>query len=88
MTLHVPITSEVESRLRARAEQAGKDIASYAADLLERASRAPAPLQEISGPIGEEFARSGLSEDQLADLLEAEKHEARVGLKRQPISEV
>jgi hypothetical protein len=34
-------------------------------------------LLEISGPIGQAFSQSGMSEDELSDFLEAEKHAMR-----------
>jgi hypothetical protein len=34
-------------------------------------------LKEISGPIAEEFTRSGMTEDELSDFLETEKHAMR-----------
>jgi hypothetical protein len=75
--ISVPITGEVEARLRARAASMGQDVVEYAAKLLERMSQPPVPLHEISGPLGEEFRQSGMTEDQLADLLEDSKHRMR-----------
>jgi hypothetical protein len=77
MVLSVSISAEAEARLRAKAADVGVDVATYAARQLELMAAAPKSLRAISGPIGEAFGRSGLSEDQLAELLEAEKHAMR-----------
>jgi len=37
----------------------------------------PRSVREISGPIGEAFSQSGMSEEELSDFLEAEKHALR-----------
>jgi predicted DNA-binding protein len=37
MTLHLPIDSETEARLRRLAEQAGKDLTAYVSEVIERA---------------------------------------------------
>jgi hypothetical protein len=77
MVLSVTISTEAEAKLRAKAAAAGVDLATYAARQLERLAAPPPSLREISGPIGEAFARSGMSEDELSDFLEAEKHAMR-----------
>jgi hypothetical protein len=41
-------------------------------------------LREVSGPIGAAFSRSGMSEDQLSDFLEAEKHAMRAERREKP----
>lgn len=45
--------------------------------LLSKSQRPPLSLKEIGGPIAEDFARSGMTEDELGDLLEEAKHEMR-----------
>jgi hypothetical protein len=77
VTLHVPVAPGTEARLRERAALVGQDVATYAARVLERSAEQPLSLEEISGPIAEEFHRSGMSEEQLSDLLEKAEHEAR-----------
>ncbi len=77
MVLNVTISSETESKLRAKAAAEGVDVATYAARQLELLAAASRSLREISGPIGEAFAHSGASEDELSDFLEAEKHDLR-----------
>jgi hypothetical protein len=77
MTLEIPISFEAEASLREKAAAAGQDVASYAAGVLERAARRPLTLEELSGPIAEDFRRSGMSEDELTAFLESAKHEMR-----------
>jgi len=81
MVLSLSISSEAEARLKAKAAAAGVDVETYAIRHLELMATPPKSLREISGPIGEAFARSGMSEGELADFLEAEKH-ARRGERR------
>jgi hypothetical protein len=82
MPLNIPLSPEVEARLRERAAAAGQDPAEYAARVLERSLSAPIPIADISGPIAEQFRASGMTEDQLAEALEAVKHEARAQRRR------
>jgi len=52
-------------------------VATYAARQLELMVATPRSVREISGPIGEAFSQSGMSEEELSDFLEAEKHALR-----------
>ena len=63
--------------MKAKAAAVGVDVSSYAASLLEKMAQAPLSLEEISGEIAKDFARSGMTEDELSDFLEKEKHEMR-----------
>ena len=76
MTLSVQIPQSVEERLAAKARAAGVDVTTYAAHLLERDARRPT-LLEISGEVFENFKQTGMTDQELAELLEKEKHEAR-----------
>jgi hypothetical protein len=75
--ISVPLSKQAEANLRARAAAAGQDLPTYAAGVLERLSALPAPLRSISGALADEFRASGLSDDELGDLLERAKHESR-----------
>jgi hypothetical protein len=86
MTLTVSLPEETESRLRAKAVAAGMDLATFAARELERAVATPRSLAELSGPAYQDFLQSGMSDDELGDLLETEKHAMRAE-KRSGISE-
>ncbi len=78
MVLSLSISSEAEAKLRAKATAAGLDLETFAARHLERMASPPKTLREISGPIAEQFERSGMSEGELSEFLEAEKHAMRV----------
>jgi hypothetical protein len=84
MVLTVTISAEAEAKLKARAAAAGVDVATYAARQLELLAAPRRSLREVSGPIGAAFSRSGMSEDQLSDFLEAEKHAMRAERREKP----
>lgn len=77
MTLSISISPEAEAALKAKASAAGVDVETYAARQLELMASPPRSVRAISGPIAEAFARSGMTEDELVELLEAEKHAMR-----------
>lgn len=77
MSLHISISETAERLLREKAAAAGQEVAMYAAGVLERSSGAPFSLAEISGDLPQECSRLGLSEDQVSQLLEDEKHAMR-----------
>ena len=77
MVLSLSISAEAEAKLKAKAAAAGVDVATYAARYLELIASPSRSLKDISGPIAEQFARSGMSEEELSDFLEAEKHAMR-----------
>ena len=77
MVISIPISSEAEARLKTKAAAAGVDVETYAARQLEVMARAPRSIKEISGPIADAFARSGMTDDELSDFLEEEKHAMR-----------
>jgi hypothetical protein len=70
--------------LKARAATVRVDVATYAARQLTVLSAPRRSLRKISGPIGAAFSRSGVSEDQLSDLLSAEKHALRAEHREKP----
>ena len=77
MTLEVSISPDTEAKLREKAAAVGEDVAAYAAGILERIAEAPLSLREISGPLFDEFKASGMTDDELSDLLEEAKHRMR-----------
>ena len=77
MVLSLSISAEAEAQLKEKAAAAGVDVETYAVRQLELLARPPRSLKEISGPIGEAFARSGMTEEELSQFLEAEKHAMR-----------
>ncbi len=76
-TITVKIPDPTEDTLRRQAEAAGKPIEQFVCEVLE-AQAAPAKiLGQISGSVQEQFLKSGMTEDQLAESLEREDHAAR-----------
>lgn len=77
MILDVPLSSEAETALRKHANETGLSAEAIAARLLERSLARIPDLAAISGPIHDAFRASGMSEAQLSELLEQEKHAMR-----------
>jgi hypothetical protein len=77
MALQISISPKAEAKLRAKAAEVGQELSDYAAGVLERAAEAALPLTEISGPLHAEFKASGMTDDELGDLLEDAKHRMR-----------
>lgn len=77
MVLSLSISAQAEATLKAKAAAAGVDVETYATRHLELMASPPKSLKEISGSIAADFARSGMTEDELSDFLEAEKHTMR-----------
>lgn len=76
MTLHISISAEAEAKLRERAAADGQPLEAVAARLIEDAVRRPS-LAEALAPVRAEFEASGLTDEQLGDVLERAKHEMR-----------
>jgi hypothetical protein len=66
MTLAVPLSAEVEAKLRERAAAEGKDPAAYASKVLEQAVARPS-LDELLAPLRQEFASSGTNDQALVE---------------------
>jgi hypothetical protein len=73
----VSLSADAEARLRDKAAAAGETVDVFASRVLENVARGFVSLRELSGPLGEEFYRSGMTEDELTELLEQEKHALR-----------
>lgn len=80
-TVELPLTLRLSEQARAklaeRAAASGTDVAGYVSVIVEQNAHKPLSLEEISGPVYQRFLESGLTDDQLAERLEQEKHEAR-----------
>ena len=76
MVLTIPISPETEAKLKMKAAAAGVDLTTFAARTLERVASRPS-LEEVLAPLRSEFEASGMSEEELIDLLETAKHEMR-----------
>ena len=66
MTLAISLSAETEAKLRARAAAEGKDPAAYASNVLEQAFNRPS-LDELLAPLRQEFAASGVSDEELVE---------------------
>ena len=77
MTIQVPISREVEAKLRLRAEASGEDLTSFVARLVAHLAAPHTSLPVLSAPIFDAFKASGMTDDELGDLLERAKHEMR-----------
>jgi|GEM_PF-1209459 len=77
MVPSISISSEAEATLQAKARAAGLDLASYVATLVEQNGRRPLSLEAISGQVAADFKASGMTEDELGDILEQAKHAMR-----------
>jgi len=76
-TITVKIPDPTEARLRRQAEAAGKPVEQFVSDVLEAQTSPAKSLRDISGPVAQRFAQSGMTEEELSDLLEREDHQAR-----------
>jgi hypothetical protein len=77
MVLNLSISADTEAKLRAKAAAAGTDLATYAARYLELIAAEPRSIVAISGSVGEQFAKSEMTEEALTEFLEEEKHQMR-----------
>lgn len=77
MTLSITIPRELEERLKTRAAASGEDLSSYVSRLVTYFGEPPLTLDELSGPIHQAFLESGMTEEELVELLERAKHEMR-----------
>lgn len=75
--LQIPISSEAKARLAERAAATGQDLPSYVATLVKHFAEPPTPLEELSGPIYQRFLESGMTDDELGEMLERAKHDVR-----------
>ena len=82
MSISLPISDEVEKALREQARDAGVSAETLAAQIVERSVRTIAELRAITAPMNEAFKASGMTEDELSELLEAEKHAMRAERKK------
>lgn len=78
MTISLTLSPDQEKRLRERATAAGQELSVYVSRLLERFAEPLTPMEEISAPVYRQFVESGMTDDELGDLLERAKHEMRV----------
>jgi predicted transcriptional regulator len=81
MTLQISISSETESRLRHLAESAGKDVSTFVSQLVEQAAAKPA-LDELLAPLRQQFAESGVTDQELVEQITAAQQAYRAEQKK------
>lgn len=77
MSMYVSISPRAEHRLQDKARAAGLPPETLAAKILEEQLACPS-IDEVLKPLRDEVAATGMSEDELGDLLEKAKHEMRL----------
>jgi hypothetical protein len=86
MTLAVPISPQAERRLADKAKAAGVDLPTFVSRLLEAEAQRPT-LIELSGQVFENFKRMNMTDEELGDRLEEEKHAGRAARRGAPFAE-
>jgi hypothetical protein len=86
MTLAVPISPTAHIRLADKARAAGLDLPTFVSRLLEAEAQRPT-LVELSGEVFENFKRMNVSDEELGQRLENEKHAARAARRGEPFAE-
>jgi hypothetical protein len=76
MSLTIQLQMEDEARLALKAKHAGVDLPTYVERVLKADVSRP-PLEEILKPVHDAFVKSGMSEDDLSDLLVKAKKDMR-----------
>jgi hypothetical protein len=71
MTLEIPLTPEMEHRLRERAAAAGKDVTAFVLDALADKLSAPVCFDKVFAPIHEAFREGDVTGAELDQLLES-----------------
>lgn len=66
MDLTISIAPDIATKLRERAAEFGRDVTQYAADLIRQGVTAPT-FDELLTPVREDFARSGMTADEIDD---------------------
>ena len=66
MALKLRLSKLAREKLVDRAAKAEEDVAAYASELIERAVTKPS-IDEILAPVRADFAKSGMTEDEIMD---------------------
>ena len=72
MEITISVPKEVESVLAQKAAAQGKDIKTFVEGMITTQAMSPT-LDEILAPVRKDFAASGMSEDELDELIESER---------------
>lgn len=73
MTLTIQVPKNIGAILEERAKGNGKDIAEYIESLIEQDIDKRKTLDEILAPVRRNFAESGITEDELDELIGSER---------------
>lgn len=76
MEITISIAPKFESVLAQKAAAKGQDIKEFIESLVERQAVKPS-LDEILAPMREDFAKSGMTEDELDALIKSERRAMR-----------
>jgi predicted transcriptional regulator len=77
MSLVIEIPDELARQLQQRAAETGTAPEKFAISAIEQQIRGEENLKRMLAPIHEAFRASGMTEEELSDLLEEEKHAMR-----------
>jgi len=66
MTVTISIPDDVAAKLHERATASGQDVPAYTSKLVEQTVKSPT-LEELLAPVQADFARSGMTQNQLLD---------------------
>jgi predicted transcriptional regulator len=77
MSLVIEIPDELAQQLQQRAAETGTAPEKVAISAIEGQFRADENRKQMLAPIHEAFRQSGMTEEELSDLLEEEKHAMR-----------
>lgn len=69
MSLTITLKPETEAKLKNRAVALGCEVGDYVENLIEKELDKPKTLDEIFAPVRREFEESGMTEDELDDLI-------------------
>jgi hypothetical protein len=86
MTIRVQLNADEEIALKKKAQAAGIDVAAYALRVLRSEAKRPS-LDELLAPVRTNFAQSGLTDEQIAQQYEVEKHAQRAARRGKPFDE-
>ncbi len=72
MEITITVPEEVERALEQRAAASGQDVKELVEDIVKEQALRPT-LDEILAPVRKEFAESGMTENELDELIRAER---------------
>ena len=86
MTINLQLDQDEELALRKKAQAAGIDVTAYALRVLRSEAHRPS-LDEILAPVRARFVQDGLTDEQIAEQYETEKHAQRAARRGRPFDE-